>query len=402
MKKLWLGFMSLAILAACSNGEEDTASVDVEGMDWDEIVETASGSEVGIYMWGGDEGVNAYIDQYVAPELEERYDITLTRYPMDASEFMSRLLTEREADQMNGTADILWINGENFRNGKENDLLYGEFASKLPAMTDYVDQAPYIDIDMGTEIDGMQVPWGNVQYAFQYNPELVDTPPTTLSELFTWVEDNPGLFTYPNVTDFTGNAFVRHVLYDVADDPADLETYNEEWLEENGEEVWERLRSLRENLWRNGDTYPETLAQQDQLFANGEVAMTMGFNEHRAESLIEEGTFPASTETVGLESGSISSTHYLSMPFNSPEPAAALVAVNFMLTPDAQIAKLDPDMWGEGHILDLNALTDQELEAIETLSGPQYVAPDTALLELDARYVDWIQEGWQREVVQGD
>ncbi|NJP37871.1 ABC transporter substrate-binding protein [Alkalicoccus luteus] len=397
--KSWTGLAALLLLTVCSAGEEAADADDLAEQDWEEITAAADGAEIGIYMWGGDEGLNAYIDEVVAPALEESYDITLTRYPMEAPEFLSRLRTEREAGSMDGTADILWINGENFRIAKENELLYGSFADLLPNMDAYVNEdAPYVETDMGIPVEGMQVPWGNVQYAFQFRGDA--EPPETMEELFSWAEENPGAFTYPNVSNDTGAGFVRHVMHHVADDPEILETFDEEWLEENGEDVWRILRELQPHLWREGRTYPETLEQQDQLFSSGEVDVTLGFNEYRAESLVDQGTFPEDTQTVGLESGSIASTHYLSMPFNTTEPEAALTAINYFLSPEAQTAKLDPERWGEGHILDLDALSEEENDAIESLSGEEIVPQETILPELDARYVDWIQENWEQEVVQ--
>jgi putative spermidine/putrescine transport system substrate-binding protein len=393
--------LATALLYGCNSSAQENQNEDLMDADWDEIVSQAEGTEVSIYMWGGDDGVNRYIDDYVAPALEEDYDVSLNRIPMDAPDFLSKLMTEKQADQEAGTADILWINGENFRNAKNNDILYGDFASKLPHMDEYIgDEPAFVHMDMGTEIQGHQVPWGNVQFAFQYNADMVEEPPTTIDELMQWSIDNPGQFTYPNVTDFTGNGFLRHILYDVADDPTALETFNEEWLDENGDEIWDRLNAFKDSLWRDGNTYPESLSQLDQLYANGELAFTMGFNEHRADSLIEDGVFPESTETIVLDPGSISNTHYLSIPFNSPEPAGAMVAINFMISADAQINKLDPSMWGEGTVLDVSRLTDEQQEEMETYIGPPVVEQEEILAELDSKYHDWIIENWEREVVQ--
>ncbi|WP_416147953.1 ABC transporter substrate-binding protein [Salipaludibacillus sp. HK11] len=399
----WMLSIVIVALVGCNTEQEANQSDrDLSSADWEEIVSEAEGTEVGIYMWGGDDGTNQYIDDYVTPTLKEEYDITLNRYPMDAPDFLSKLMTEKQADQDKGTADILWINGENFRNAKNNQLLYGDFASNLPHMDEYIgEEAPFVHMDMGTEIDGHQVPWGNVQFAFQYNKEMVDgNPPTSMEELIQWSMDNPGQFTYPNVNDFTGNGFLRHLLYDVADDPTELETFDEGWLDENADEIWETLNAFKDSLWRDGQTYPESLSQLDQLYANGELAFTMGFNEHRAESLVEEGIFPESTETIVLEPGSISNSHYLSIPFNSPEPAGAMVAINFMISPEAQIKKLDPSMWGEGTVLDTSRLTSEQTDEMETYIGPSVIEQDDILAELDADYHDWIQENWEREVVQ--
>ena len=51
---------------------------------------------------------------------------------MDASVFVNRLLTEKQAGQSRGTIDLVWINGENFRTARQADLLYGPFTQLLP------------------------------------------------------------------------------------------------------------------------------------------------------------------------------------------------------------------------------------------------------------------------------
>lgn len=404
MKKLlFLGLSLLVLLAACSEKQvAEHAKKEVLEMDWSQIEQQAKGSDVHLYMWGGDDGINQYIDEVIAPALKENHDVTLSRHPMNTSDFISKLMTEKKANKEDGTIDIIWINGENFRNAKENDLLLGSFAKKLPNFQMYVDSnQAFVNQDMGTAIDGMEAPWGKVQFVLHYDEAKVQDPPKNFTELIEWSKDNPGQFTYPNVGDFSGNAFVRHLLYAVAEDPNDLieKGFNQEWLNNNGEKVWEKLNSLKPNLWRNGKTYPESIAQLDRLYANGEVAFTMGFNEARIKSLIEQGTFPKTTKSIVLEPGTIGNAHYLSIPFNSPNPTAAMVAINYFLSPEAQIAKMDASMWGEGMVLDPGKLSEMQLEEMKETAGFSVVKPEQILLELDSQYSDWIREHWENEVV---
>ncbi|UTW69531.1 hypothetical protein KHA80_22770 [Anaerobacillus sp. HL2] len=46
--------------------------------------------------------------------------------------------------------------------------------------------------------------------------------------------------------------------------------------------------------------------------------MTMGYNEARVESLIQNATFPKDNEKLLLDVGSIGNSHFLTIPFNSP------------------------------------------------------------------------------------
>jgi putative spermidine/putrescine transport system substrate-binding protein len=100
------------------------------------------GHEVSFYMWGGSTEINTWIDMKVAEGLKAEYDITLKRVPMDASVFVNKLLAEKQAGREKGVIDLLWINGENFRNAKEAGLLWGPYVQELPNFTSYVDPAP--------------------------------------------------------------------------------------------------------------------------------------------------------------------------------------------------------------------------------------------------------------------
>ncbi|WP_377888671.1 ABC transporter substrate-binding protein [Alkalihalobacillus sp. R86527] len=399
---------ALGILTACGNSDESAPeSEEVLSKDWTEIEKDAEGTEVNLFMWGGDEGVNRYIDDWATPMLKETHNITLNRQPMNTEEFMQKLLTEKRAGKNKGTIDIIWINGANFKNAKNANLLLGSFSNKLPNFKKYIgSDNPSEAFDQGTKIDGMEAPWGSVQFVFNYDSKKIDTPPKTFDELKSWIAKNPGKFTYPNVSDFTGNTFVKHLLVASASDRVDVmaKEFNQDLVDKSGEYVWSYLNEIKPNLWRSGKTYPESLTKLDTLYSQGEVWMTMGFNEARAESLIKDGTFPESTKSFVLEvPGSISNNHYLSIPFNSPNPAGAMTVINFLESPEAQIAKLDPEMWGEGMVLDYDKLKKEDIKKIEALNRGESVLPseklnDSKLPDLDTGYTEWINNDWADKV----
>ncbi len=405
-------FIILALLVnmACGNSENSNKeNEEVLSKDWEQIESSAEGTEVNLFMWGGDEGINQYIDEWAAPRLKESYNITLTRQPMNTEEFMQKLLTEKKANKSEGTIDVIWINGANFKNAKNADLLIGAFSNNLPNFKNYIgtnDQnAQY---DQGTEINGLEAPWGNVQYVFHYDSNKVESPPSSLEELKEWIHENPGKFTYPNVSDFTGNTFVKHLLVKGSGENSSLlaKEYNEDIIQRSKEYVWQYLDDIKSDLWRNGHTYPESLTKLDTLYSQGEVWMTMGFNEARAENLIDKGTFPKSTKSFILKDpGSISNTHYLSIPFNSPNPEGAMTVINFLESPEAQIAKMDPKMWGEGTVLNFEKLSKEDQNNINTLDRGDSVLSTEILNEyklpdLDTGYTEWINNEWANRVIE--
>ncbi|GGJ79449.1 putative spermidine/putrescine transport system substrate-binding protein [Anoxybacillus voinovskiensis] len=410
MKQLFALLLPIFIfLSACSTKELSSApEAKLLEQKWEQIEQEAKNTKIRMFMWGGDEGINHYMDEWVAPKLKKQYGITFERIPMDTHEILQKLLNEKKAAKEKGTIDIIWINGENFKNAKENDLLFGPITEKLPNFQKYIDiRSLNTQYDFGTAVEGLEAPWGKVQFVFLYDANKISQPPKTFAELKDWIKEHPGKFTYPDPTDFTGNAFLRHLLYEAVGGSEKLlkQGYNPQFVKNEAEKMWAYLNEIKPYLWREGETYPNSLTELDRMYSQGEVWMTMGYNEARAESLIKNGTFPTSTRSFVLESGSIGNTHFLAIPFNSPNKAGAMVTINFLLSPQAQLEKFRPTYWGEGMSLDPNKLSEQDQQTLKQINrGKSVLSSDVLkkhlLPEVDSRYVDWLKENWLHEVVQ--
>ncbi len=407
---IYLLLVLLFLLTGCGNNEEQPSSSlkEVTKQSWSDIEKSAAGTTVRLYMWGGDEGINQYIDKWAIPHLKEKYNITLERVPMDTAQILQKLQTEKKANKQDGTIDLIWINGENFKNAKENGLLAGSFTDQLPNFKKFYDtDDPAFTIDFGTPVEGMEAPWGKVQFVFHYNSAKIEDPPSSFSELKGWIKKHPGKFTYPAAADFTGNAFLRHVLYAKADQPSDI--YNnpldEDAISDTAAKMWKYLNSIEPYLWRSGEHYPNSLTELDKLYSQGQVWMTMGYNEARAESLIAQGVFPETTKSFIMEPGSIGNTHFLSIPFNSSNIEGALTTINFMLSPEAQLAKYKPKYWGENTPISLDKLSKEMRKKFKAVDRGDSVLSqekleENFLPESEAAYVEWLEEQWFNEVVQ--
>lgn len=164
----------------------------------------------------------------------------------------------------------------------------------------------------------MEAPWGKAQFVFVYDEAKVTNPPKSMESLKDWVKENPGKFTYPAPPDFTGSSFVRHAMYETTGGHEQcLESLDPSQLESKLDPLWNYLNEIESHLWREGQTYPESLAKLDQLFASGEVWMSMGYDPARATNLIVNETYPNTARTFVLDGGTLSNTHYLAIPFNS-------------------------------------------------------------------------------------
>lgn len=356
---------------------------------------------VSMYMWGGSESINNYMDKWVAPKLKEK-GIILNRVPVtDIKDTVNKLITEKQVGKSDGSADILWLNGENFRLSKDSKILSEPFVDTLSSYNKYVAKdSPEVKYDFGEETNGLEAPWGKAQFVFIYDSEKVKNPPKSFEELKMWVKNNPGKFAYPASEDFTGSAFLRQGLFELNGGYEKFMTdFNENAMIEASKPLWSYLNEIESSLWQQGRTYPESLAKLDTLYSKGEVWMTMGYDEARAESEIKKGTFPKSTKTFVLDKGTLSNTHFLTIPFNSTQKDAAKEAIDFLLSPEAQIAKFDPSNWGDGLAIDINKLSVEDVKKVNAIDrGASTLSLEVLQShrtpEIKADYVEFIEKGW--------
>ena len=167
-----------------STSAASTSASKTEGSSFDKLVEAAKGTEVSFYGWGGDDKLNAWLDDYFAKRLKDKYDITLKRVPMDIDKILSQLSGELQAGKTDGDIDMIWINGENFKTAKENNMLFGPFAETLPNFEAYInkdDKETYYDFAF--PIEGYEAPYGKAQLVFFNDSKITPETPKNTDEL---------------------------------------------------------------------------------------------------------------------------------------------------------------------------------------------------------------------------
>lgn len=403
-----LGTLLIATLitfTACTTEADTGKSLDTYS-NWDQVVKDGSGKEVTILMWGGNEAINQYMDTFVADYMKSTYDVALKRVPMNAPDYLAKLLNEKKNGIDVGTGDVVWINAENFRTAKEGGLLDGPFTDLLPIQKAFYDKSSDdLNYDSGIPIEGYEGIWGRAQLVLTYDTAMVKNPPQTYEELLQWAKNNPGQFTYPKVPDdFVGTAFVRTAFYELTDATYE-EEMNQEVFNTYGAPVMDYFNELAPYLWREGTTYPATQAQMDELFKNGEIKMTMGFEVGKTAGLVAGGVYPESVTSYVFDTGTIGNAHYLAVPYNSPEKAAALLLIDFLESPQAQLEKMKPEVWGDMPAFDVNKISAADqmtLSQLDEVSGAIPLKELTAkrLPEMQAKYIDWIKELWVNKVGQ--
>ena len=396
-----------AFLLLTTTALADTADGDaLKAMTWEQVVEQARGGTVNFFMWGGADNINAYVSGYVAQRLKADYDITLNRVPItDAADIVNQVLTEKEAGVTDtGAVDLIWINGENFRSMKQGDLAFCGYTAILPNDGLVNWDNPAIANDFGVPVDGCEVPWNTVQFAFATDSAKVAAPPQDMAALIDWIKANPGRFTYPAPPDFTGSAFLRHVFIQAAGGPDTLlGPFDQAKFDATAAKTWAILNEIEPFLWREGATYPTTVTQLNELFANGEVAFTFNYDPSQFGLAVDAGTYPATTRSYGLTSGTIGNTNYTLIPFNAPNKAAAMVVQNLLLSGEAQLEKAKTEVWGAAPAIEIGLTTPEVQAGFAAIKAhPSVVqAADLAKAALPELQADWltaIEKGWAENV----
>ena len=398
---------ALLALTACGGSSGDTASSGAEFdlSDWASVEAAAEGQTVNWYMFGGSDPINAYVNGWVKDALAEK-GVTLNQVRVDdTAEVVNRVLGEKQAGRDTGTVDMIWINGENFKTGKQADLWYCGWADDLPN-AEFVDfDDPAVTSDFGEPVEGCEASWSRAQSVVVYDSaELQPADVASLDALESWAKANPGRFTYPAPPDFTGSMVVRTFLYDVAGGPDDiLGEFEQAEYDELAPQLWERLNALEPSLWRGGETYPQGGPEVQDLYGKGEVDAFLSYGAGDLAQQVADGVYPATTRTAVFEEGTIGNISFVTIPDNAPNKAAALVLANILQSPEGQYQK--QVVTGAYPGIDLAAVPADVKAQFDAIEVPETDLPFEQQVrnsqpELVAEWVTALEEGWKANVLQ--
>ncbi|QUH27173.1 ABC transporter substrate-binding protein [Serpentinicella alkaliphila] len=395
----------LSGLLGCSNGRNNVVEVKFDhNASFDTIIEQAKGTKVRFYGWGGDEQRNKWLDTIVASALKEKYDITLERVPMDIDQILAKLSGEKQAEQDSGSIDMIWINGENFYSAKENGLLFGPFADKLPNFQKNIDiNSEEIQKDFGYPIEGYEAPYSKAQMVLINDSAVTSETPKNTAELLAYAKKLKGKVTYPAPPDFTGSAFVRNVIYDIVGHKQfiDMEV-DKDKVKAAIEPALAYLRELNPYLWNEGKTFPATSSKVENMFVDGELVMSMSYESYSVAVDIEKGIVPDTARTFIFDNGMIGNTNYIAIAANSPNKAAAMVAINEIISVELQASQFSA--LKSLPVVEYDKLTDDEKALFDKVHIGKGTIPQDELLskrlpEMPAKLVPLIEEIWAEEVV---
>ncbi len=430
LKKMgWSAALLTALLSAGSThamSDDEFRNEFLAGsMAWSEVESRAQEEgTVNFYYWGGSDIINLWIDQVAKPALAER-GVTLNPVRISATKDTVDVIIAEIASGKGsgeGSVDMVWVNGENFFTLKQQGALWGSFAHELPNSANFewdeTDPRSLLNLrDFGTPTEAMEMPWSGEQYVCAVNRAHVtqSETPATFADLKAYLEQNPGKFTYVKPPHYLGNTFVQSVLYAHNPEGSGADPFQNS-LEDLGVERlatlitpgFEYLKELDPLLLggpQGNPRYPESSSELDNLFLNSEVHFNCKFGLYGVHTGLITGTYPERAEEMIFPKGNmIKNKNYLAVPLNSPNPAAALVAINYFSSVEAQASMMAQAGMPAG--VDMWTLSAADQARITEAAPPHYgvtqaeldanIAPDT-----NASLVDVIEGTWLEVIERG-
>ncbi|KGY12739.1 hypothetical protein NM22_08475 [Vibrio tubiashii] len=325
---------------------------------WQETVQKAKGQTVYFHAWGGSQEINRYI-QWAGSELQAQYGVTLKHVKVtDIAETTARLIAEKAAGKNSGgSVDMVWINGENFKSMKDNQLLFGPFVEGLPSWQ-YVDKSLPIDVDFSEPTEGLEAPWGVGQLVFIHDQEKLNNPPLSFAELKSYAKAYPNRITYPRPPEFHGTSFLKALLIELTNNDASLQLpVAEQSFPIVTAPLWDYLDEFHKVAWRGGEQFPTSSSETFQMLDDGQLDLAITFNPNAVFSAQASGKLAETTKTYAMDAGALSNIHFLAIPWNANASEGAQVAINFLLSPEAQSRKGDLTIWGDPSVLSGQYLT---------------------------------------------
>ena len=399
---IWKRLGAVALVLGLATG--GAAAADPDPKNWDAVLAEAKGETVYWHAWAGESRINDYI-AWVGAEVEKRFGVKLVHAKVsDTAEVVARVLAEKPAGKTEGgSVYLVWINGENFAAMKREGLLAAApWSDALPnyALVDTAGK-PTTTSDFTVLVDGLEAPWGMAQLVFYHDTARTPDVPKSAASLIDWAASHPGRFTYPQPPDFTGSTFLKQMLYELVPDRAVLEKPAEETdFDAATAPLFAYLDKLHPLMWREGRAFPENASALRTLLADGEVEIAFSFHQTEASTAIGKGELPDTVRSYVMDIGTIGNTHFVAMPFNANAKAGAMVVANFLMSPDAQIEKQKPEVWGDFTVLDVARLAAEDRARLDAIDlGIATLSPAELGKVLPEPHPSWmvrLEEAWKK------
>ena len=371
--------------------------------DWGAVEQAARGQSVRLAMPGAPAPALAYLE-WAAGELSRLHGVTLD--VSTEADALARLQAGDTAGEgAGGAPDLVWIEGDGFPALKAAGLLSEPFADRLPNWR-FVDleNHPAALTDAGEPTDFRLVPLGLQRLTFFTDTARTgpaDALPRSAEALLAWAEAHRRRFALPAPGTLASRRLLEQMLFDTASDASVLlRPVEESDFSEATAPLWRAMERLRGASWHEGRSFAWSESEALDLLAKGEVDIVAGLDPLAAAAAIRQNRLPTTARPFGFDGGMIGGVHFLAVPAAAASPAGALVAANFLLSPQAQRRKADLTGWADPSVLSLKALPEALADAFRADARDPAV-PDARALALTIAepgpgWGDRLVEEWAR------
>lgn len=373
MKKRWLGSLLLSglVLSGC------------------DMFGGASADSTEVTLWaGGSENVREALDEITQAFNESEYgeDYTLNvEFILSGSGGQSvrdRLLAAYEAGEENTDYDIVLLSDAEYATyiAEADEELFN------PIDFDQVPNAENLQSSVSVGEDYL-VPYRGTTVVLAYNSDNVTNPPETAEELYKWIEENPGRFSYNDPgTGGAGSSFVTTAVYNFL--PEESLTSDDESWKEQWDEGFDLLEELHPYLYQTGGqtVYPNTNQGTLDLLANQEVDMIPAWADMTIQQ-IGEGRLPESTSIAQINPSFTGNVDALSFPsIGSADEEGVHAVMNFFISDEAQEIFLD--QMAAIPLVDTSNFSSENADLLEGLDISSFRVSSTGTLggELNERW----------------
>lgn len=368
----------LLLLLSCNSKKIDVFGKEAfrqsflaDELNWESVIDSAvKESEVHFYYITANNNVNEWLYNTIIPKMQFEFNITLVLHPVDTiGELIDILLKEKDQETKlgEGVVDLMWINTEDYYILDFYDLFFGAFADKLPQSDNFIwddmsEEFMYNHSASGIPINYNAIPWSTTIFGTYVNRHYVhfDNQPTSYYELYSWLQLNPGKFTYVSLPNRNGYAFVKSVLLDfnltdisnkIFQEPVGQYSFMD--MADVLYPAFRYIRMIQPLLWRGGESYPNSMLEYETMYQNEEIYIMQKFDKHEVTYEDIEGARVISTEKITLvSSGNLTNKSYLTISSMAKNPAAALVLINELISSYTQLSKYKNTSLGIGTDID--------------------------------------------------
>jgi len=126
--------------------------------------------------------------------------------------------------------------------------------------------------------------------------------------------------------------------------------------------------------------------------ADGALSLAFSFSPAEVPAAIADNELPPTVESYVLDGGTIGNLSFLAIPFNAQHKAGAMVVANFLLSPEAQAHKQNPENWGSLTVLAMDELSPEQRALFEALPSPKGgVTSEQLQRVVEEPHASWVQ-----------